>query len=127
MKPLLAGKVLWSYDYEVLQRDSLNNVGAHFSGVAPFHKHAGEIALTEDKILIRGDEDFQISLGMLDQIYLGFDKTFPRTLVKNFGLFWQPLRLSLTSGQHLYLIIDYNLLGAKNQLWFSKLKDMLAD
>ncbi|HEX8376492.1 MAG TPA: hypothetical protein VF602_01655, partial [Pedobacter sp.] len=62
-----------------------------------------------------------------NQIYLGFDETFPRTLVKNLGLFWQPLRLSLSNGLHLYLIIDFNMLGAKNHLWFKGLKKMLAD
>jgi hypothetical protein len=73
-----------------------------------------------------GDEDLEISLGSLEQIYLGFDEVFPRTLVKNFGLFCQPLRLTLSTGQKLYLIIDYSMLGAKNQLWFNGLKEMLS-
>jgi len=127
MKPILAGQVLWSYDYEVLKRDTLNNLGAHFSGVNPFHTHAGEIALADDKIIISGDENLEIPLGNLEQIYLGFDETFPRTLVKNFGLFWQPLRLTLSTGQKLYLIIDYSMLGAKNQVWFNGLKEILSD
>jgi hypothetical protein len=127
MKIILAGKVLWSYDYEVLERTTLSDISAHFSGMSPFHCHSGEIALTEEKILITGDTDLEISLGNLNQIYLGFDETFPRTLVKNLGLFWQPLRLSLSNGLHLYLIIDFNMLGAKNHLWFKRLKEMLAD
>lgn len=127
MKQILSGRVLWSYDYEVLQRGSRSDVGAQFSGVTPFHAHAGEIGLTDNKIYIIGDEDLEISLGTLAQIYLGFDEFFPRTLLKNFGLFWQPLRLTLSTGQKLYLIIDYNMLSAKNQLWFNKLKEMLSD
>ena len=126
-KPILAGQVLWSFDYELLQRDSFHDLGAHFSGANPFHTHEGEITLIDNKLLIRGDEDLEIPLGTLQQIYLGFDETFPRTLVKNFGLFWQPLRLSLSNGQKLYLTIDYNMLGAKNQLWFNELTEMLSD
>jgi hypothetical protein len=126
MKQILAGRVLWSYDYEVLQRELLNEIGAHFSRVNPFHPHAGEITLTDDKLFITGDEDIEIPLGSLEQIYLGFDEVFPRTLVKNFGLFWQPLRLTLLTGDKLYLIIDYNMFGAKNRLWFNELKEMLS-
>lgn len=127
MKPLLAGKVLWSYDYELAQRDSLNDFAAHFSGVKPFHVHAGEITLTDNQLIIIGDEDLKIHLGSLEQIFLGFDDVFPRSLVKNFGLFWQPLRLTLSGGRGLYLIIDYNMLGSKNHQWFRELKEMLAD
>lgn len=126
MNTILAGKVFWSYDYEVLQRDSFNDIGALFSGINPFHRHAGEIVLTDDRIIITGEDELAIPLGNIDQIYLGFDETFPRLLVKNFGLFWQPLRLNLKSGQKLYLIIDYNMLGAKNHYWFNTLKEMLS-
>jgi hypothetical protein len=127
MNPILLGQIHWCYDYEVLQRDSLNELAAHFSGVNPFHTHAGKITLTGDKITITGDEDLEISLGNLEQIFLGFDEVYPRTLVKNFGLFWQPLRLVLSTGQQLYLIIDYNMLGTKNQVWFNRIKEMLSD
>ena len=127
MRPILAGNVLYTYDHELIQRSTLADVSAHFSGINPFHTHAGTITLTANTILIEGDEDLEIPLGTLEQIYLGFDEAFPRTLVKNMGLFWQPLRLSLSNGKNLYLIIDYNMLGAKNQLWFDGLKEMLSE
>ncbi|MDB5281084.1 MAG: hypothetical protein JWO06_159, partial [Bacteroidota bacterium] len=41
MNTILAGKVLWSYDYELLERDTSNDFSFHFG--IPFHKHAGEI------------------------------------------------------------------------------------
>jgi len=127
MNAILTGQVLYSYQNELLERDSFADLGAHFSGVGPFHKHAGEITLSVERLFINGDEDLQIRLGAIEQIYLGFDDAFPRTLVKNMGLFWQPLRLSLSNGNKLYLIIDYNILGANNQLWFNGIKKLLSD
>jgi hypothetical protein len=127
MEPIITGHVLWSYDHEVLNRDFFHELGAHFSGVRPFHRHNGEIALTNAKLAIIGDVDLDIPLNTLQQIYLGFDAVFPRSLAKNFGLFWQPLRLSLSNGQHLYLLIDYNLWGTKNQLWFNGIQEILSN
>lgn len=127
MNVILTGQVLYSYQHELLERDSFANLGAHFSGIMPFHKHTGEIALSANKLFVSGDEDLQIPLASIEQIYLGFDESFPRTLVKNMGLFWQPLRLSLSNGNTLYLIIDYNMLGANNQLWFDGLKELLSE
>lgn len=127
MNAILTGQVLYSYQHELLERDSFADLGAHFSGIKPFHRHAGEIALSANKLFVSGDEDLQIPLASIEQIYLGFDESFPRTLVKNMGLFWQPLRLSLSNGNALYLIIDYSMLGANNQLWFDGLKELLSE
>ena len=127
MNVILTGQALYSYRHELLERDSFADLGAHFSGIKPFHKHTGEIALSANKLFVSGDEDLQIPLASIEQIYLGFDESFPRTLVKNMGLFWQPLRLSLSSGNTLYLIIDYNMLGVNNQLWFDGLKELLSE
>ena len=127
MNEILSGQVLYSYYKELLERDSLADLGAHFSGFGPFHRHAGDISLTADNIFIRGDENLQIRLASIEQIYMGFDEAFPRSLVKNMGLFWQPLRLSLSNGNKLYLIIDYNMLGANNQLWFDTIKEIVGE
>lgn len=127
MNRILSGRVLYSYYNELLERDSVADFGAHFSGVGPFHRHAGDIELTANYLIIRGDENLQIRLASIEQIYLGFDEAFPRTLVKNMGLFWQPLRLSLSDGNKLYLIIDYNMLGANNQLWFNGIKEIVGE
>jgi len=127
MRPILRGQVLWSYDFEVLERNSLDNIGAHFSGVKPFHRHSGEIFLTDAKLFIVGDVDMEVSLASLDQICLGFDEIFPPSLARNLGLFWQPLKLKFISGKQLYLIVDYNMMGSKNQLWFDGIKAVLTN
>lgn len=122
---ILTGRVLWSYDYELPEQTSLREIASHFSGIGPFHAHQGEITLMTDRITLRDESELHISLTDLEQLYMGFDENFPRSSVKNFGLFWQPLRLTLHSGQQLYLIIDYNVLGSKNQLWFDTIKIIL--
>lgn len=127
MESIINGHVLWSFDYEVLNTDFLHVIGAHFSGVKPFHAHEGQVALTDEHILITGDRNLEIPLKDLQEIFLGFDETFPSYLSKNFGLFWQPLRMKLKNGEQLYLIIDHNMFGTKNQLWFNGLKQMLSD
>ncbi len=127
MNQLLTGQVLYSYHHELLERDSLAGMAAIFSGISPYHNHKGEISLTTSEVIISGDEDLQFPLGTIEQIYLGFDEAFPRSLVKNMGLFWQPLRLSLLNGNKLYLIIDLNMFSANNQLWFDTLKEILQN
>jgi hypothetical protein len=126
VKTILTGAVLWSYDYEVLNRNLTANIKAQLSGFKPFHRHQGNITLTTESVIINGDEDLQIPLGSLNQISLGFDETFPKTLVRNMGLFWQPLRISLSNGQKFYMIIDYNFFGTRNQYWFDTLKKLLS-
>jgi hypothetical protein len=122
----MEGKALWSYDYELLQRDASNDFAYHFG--IPFHQHAGEIVLTDETLTISGDEKLSVPLSHITQIALGFDDNFPDTLVKNFGLFWQPLRIMLRTNESIYLIIDYNIiLGPKNKFWFESLKKILSD
>lgn len=127
MKTVLTGKVYWSYDYEVRQKSPLDSIGVHFSAIPPFHKHEGLITLTNDRIILSGDEELKIPLANLESLYLGFDDTFTPSLVKNFGLFWQPLRLSLQTGEVIYVIIDHSMFGSKNQYWFDFLKTILTE
>ncbi len=125
MDPILKAKVFWSYDYELMERDPTGDLAYHFG--IPFHRHVGEITLTEEALIIIGDEELNISLSLIVQIALGFDENFPATLVKNFGLVWQPLRITLQTGENIYLIIDYNiLLGPNNGHWFNALKQILS-
>ena len=122
----MKGSVLWSYESELLNRDSISDVAAHFSGAPPFHAHSGTILLLDRTLQIDGDEFLEISFEDIVQLYLGFDDIFPVTLAKNFGLFWQPLRLTLSNGRNIYLIIDYNFFGTKNKKWFKKLREVLS-
>ena len=126
MERFLSDKIFWSYDYEVSQRSSINDIASLFSGFPPFHIHEGEIILTKNGLFITGDIELQIPLYELTQISLGFDDIFPRTLAKNGGLFWQPLRIVYRE-QTIYAIIDYNMFGTKNQLWFEALKELLSE
>ncbi|WP_316752518.1 hypothetical protein [Pedobacter gandavensis] len=126
---LLSGKVKWSTEDEVLNRNTMDQVGVHVSGVGPFHCHSGEITLTEKAIYIDADVDLSFNLGDLEQLFLGFDEVFPRTLVKNFGMTAQPLRLQVGAGVgFLYLFIDYNMMSfTNNKLWFNAIKSVLAE
>lgn len=126
MKSLLSGKILWSYDHEVAQRSLIRDFSSLFLGVPPLHAHEGEIRLTNTGLFITGDTELQIPLVELKQVSLGFDDVFNRILVKDGGLFWQPLRISFNE-QNIYAIIDHSLFGAKNQLWFDTLKRMLSE
>ncbi|MBB2150361.1 hypothetical protein [Pedobacter gandavensis] len=124
---LLSGNVKWSTAAEVLHRNTIDQVGVHFSGVGPFHCHSGQITLTEKAIYLSGDVDLSFDLGDLEQLYIGFDDVFPRTLVKNFGMTAQPLRFQVGAGiGALYLFIDYNMMAfTNNTLWFNSIKSML--
>ena len=126
MKTILSGTALWCFDFEVQNRNRDEDFAFHFSGVRPFHRHVGEIYLTENSLKIIGEEEFEVALGDLTQLYLGFDEIYTPSLSKNFGMFWQPLRLTINDTKFLYLIIDYNFLGAKNKLWFTTLTEVLA-
>ena len=126
METILSGNVLWCFDIEVQNRNKINDFAFHFSGVKPFHCHYGEIFLTENSIKIIGDDELKIPLADLVQLFLGFDENYNASLSKNFGLFWKPLRLTLYDEQIIYLIIDYNFVGAKTKLWFNKLQELLS-
>ncbi len=126
MKTILSGNALWSFDFEIQNRNRDNDFAFHFSGARPFHCHSGEIFLNEDSIKIIGDDTLDVPLADLTQLYLGFDEIYTPSLSKNFGMFWQPLRLSINDEKYLYLIIDYNFLGTKNKLWFTKLMELFS-
>ncbi|RYG09328.1 MAG: hypothetical protein EOO07_24065, partial [Chitinophagaceae bacterium] len=95
MKTILTGSALWCFDFEIQNRNRNEDFTFHFSGVKPFHRHHGEIYLTESAIKIFGDDEIELSFNDLNQLYLGFDECYTPSLSKNFGMFWQPLRLTI--------------------------------
>lgn len=131
---ILQGKVMWSYDYELMDytpEQKLMTGIISFSG--PLHNHNGFIALTDETILIEGNDehgnaDLVISLISINEIYLGYDEVYNATSAKNAGLFWQPLRLEYLTNQNqlkkMYLIIDYNGLYTYNKKWYETLMTM---
>jgi len=129
---ILQGKVLWSYAYEYAQiSEGVKFTASLVSFGHPLHNHAGYIALTDNQLIIDGvndDLDITISLSTINEIYLGFDEVFKLTSVKNFGAFWQPLRIEFYNGHSLetvYLIIDHNGLFAHNKTWYETLINIL--
>lgn len=125
-REVINGSALWSYEHEVRERDAADLLAAHTSFVLPFHRHKGQISLTEREIILDGDETIHIPLDGITQLYLGFDEVFTNNLAKNFGLTWQPLRLALADGRVIYLLIDYSFGVTKNKLWYEGLKEFLS-
>ncbi|WP_183560966.1 hypothetical protein [Mucilaginibacter sp. SP1R1] len=130
MQILQIGKVLWSYDYEIAACTIIDGTGGLFSLTPPLHHREGEIILTPQTLVIDGYNYLNIPLDELEQVYLGFDEVYTRSLVKSHGMFWQPLRLRYKTADGyntVYLIIDHALFGTKNQLWFDTIKQLLSD
>lgn len=130
---LLDARVLWSYDYELESKTGINNIAAQFTGVPPVHDHTGVLVLTEQGLLVRGDDqdiDLKIPLGDIAEVYVGFDESYQRNFVKNLGLLCQPIRIVTNDGlskKTIYLILDHNYFGcAKNLTLFDMLQEMLA-
>ena len=125
MKTNLTGKVLWSFDHEIQVRNKNQDFAFHFSFAQPFHCHSGSISIEEFSIQIKGDYELLLPLSELSQLYLGFDENYTAILAKNFGLLWQPLRLTTIDEQQIYLIIDYNFFTTNNKNWFESLQQIL--
>lgn len=130
---VLQGKVMWSYDHEMMEFTSAQKLMTGLSGIGgPLHNHQGYITLTGEQILIEGpvgDEDLIIPLASINELYLGYDDVFTASSVKNGGLFWQPLRLEYFSNNYqtnkIYLIIDYTGFYSHNKRWYETLTTML--
>lgn len=130
---LLQGNVKWAYDFEMAEfSDNQKIMASMVSFNPPLHRHQGNIALTNSKIIIEGigeDEDLTIQLNALKQIYLGFDDLFPISSARSLGLLWQPLRIkfyiSSVQTQSIYLIIDFNGIFTHDKDWYSTLTRLL--
>jgi hypothetical protein len=126
---LLTGAALWSYDHELEAKRSIALSYSLFSGTVFVNDHKGDIALTSLSMIFSGDEEKEIPLGAIQQIYMGFDEVCPKTAFKNFGTFWQPLRVVYTLGavsETLYLVVDHDLLTTKNHVWFDSIQELLG-
>ncbi|MBE9600774.1 hypothetical protein [Pedobacter sp. MC2016-24] len=124
---ILEGQVYWGYDNELDQKMGwLKNIMGLFSFAAPMHQHSGMAILTKNELLFLGEEELTIPLPSIEEVYLGFDEIFPASTVKNFGLFWQPIRVKFNGNKAVYMVIDYNGLKTNNQMWFDTLKNILV-
>lgn len=121
------GNVLWAYDTEINSMNvSERFLSRHFSLVPPLSKHKGRIYLTGQSLMIDGDQELLIPLADMDEIYHGFDEVFAAASAKNFGMSWQPLRISYANGHTVYLIVDYNYITTANLRFFNLLKELLS-
>jgi hypothetical protein len=121
------GTVYWAFDSEILAMDPAERyIGRHFSSVPPLSKHHGRIYLTETMIFIEGDEDLTIPLVEITQLCLDFDEIFSAASVKNFGMFWKPLRVKYGLDVVVYLIVDFSLMISNNKRFYELLTNMLA-
>lgn len=124
--PVLTGKAIWCFSYEIMQRNEAADIRFHVTGVKPFHQHESDIVLTESVLEFIGDGGIAIPLELITQLYIGFDEYYTRTLIRNFGLTSQPLRVSMNNGQIIYCFIDYGFFGTANKKWLDVLQQLLT-
>ncbi len=123
VEKIFEGNVLWIYDYEIRAMDFSERIAIHhFSFTPPLSNHSGTICLTNEEIIINGDTDLRISLGEINQLYIGFDNVFTVNSVKNLGVFWKPLRINFKSDEVIYVIVDYTFFSTNNTKFFNLLK-----
>ncbi|MCF3108934.1 hypothetical protein LL912_09105 [Niabella sp. CC-SYL272] len=124
---LITGTALWCFKHEVLTRNKERVGGLFITGALPFHQHATDIALTEKAIELSGNEYYSVPLDCISQLYIGFDEYYTKTLMPNFGLSGQPLRITTSNGQVMYFFIDYHFFGNANQNWFNQIKALIVE
>ncbi|MBO9595026.1 MAG: hypothetical protein J7599_19130 [Niabella sp.] len=123
---LITGTALWCFKHEVLTRSKDRAGRIRITGGPPFHQHATDIALTEKAIELSGNEYYSVPLDRISQLYIGFDEYYTKTLMHNFGLGGQPLRIATSNGQVMYFFIDYHFFGSANQNWFNQIKAQIV-
>jgi len=129
---LLEGNVLWAYDHELVKEGTqgfFKKIAGVFSFLPRLHKHKGEILLASSGIYIAGETELSLPLSEIEEVYMGFDDIFPASSTTNFGMFWQPIRITSSRNalerQIIYLIIDYSGFFTNNQTWFHTLIRLL--
>jgi hypothetical protein len=129
---MLEGNVLWSFDHELTNEKSsswIKKIAGLFSFLKPIHNHEGNILLASNGLFITGDEQLELPLSNIEEVYMGFDDLFPASSAKNFGAFWQPIRIrstiSRSESQTVYLVINHTGIFSDNQTWFNTLISLL--
>jgi hypothetical protein len=125
-KLLYQGTVYWSFVHEIEDMGIGERFFVrHVSFSAPLSKHQGVFYLSDRSIILESeDQKVTIPLSKITQLYLGFDEVFSGSSVKNFGMFWQPLRIVYNDDEVIYLIIDYKYGFAANKQIFQLLKEI---
>ncbi|MEH6307071.1 hypothetical protein RYH73_15600 [Olivibacter sp. CPCC 100613] len=124
---LFEGNALWIHDFEIQQLGHTERFTIrHLSLAPPLAKHQGHILLTETEIILDGSEYERIPLSAIEELYYGFDEYYTPASVKNFGVFWKPIRIKYSSTGFLYLIVNYRYFYTSNEHVLSLLKDILV-
>jgi len=120
------GSALWIHDYEIKSMEYHERFTIrHFSSAPPLSRHSGTILLTAQEIFLDGDESIIIPLKSIEQLYYGYDDLYTAASVKNFGVFWKPLRIRQGFKDYIYLIINYRYFNTSNERFLTLLKDLL--
>ncbi len=82
--------------------------------------------LTDEELIFSNEEETVIRLGSITQISHGFDELYTRASVKNFGAFWQPVRICYGRDECVYIIAGSNQLFVRNAKLFAYLKALLV-
>lgn len=127
---LLEGEIIWTFDHELEGHESRRALAGFFSFNELPQSGRGPAILTNTEILIGGDDGLRIPLTSISQLYLGFDELYPSSSVKNFGAFWQPLRIKYSTSDNqqstVYLVTDYNGIFTSNQVWYDTLVSLAS-
>ena len=116
-------------------RDEFNNLSyfdsfrGMFSGAVPIHSGFGSLSLNNSEISLESEEIlFTLPLQAITEIYLGFDDLYTSNYVKNFGLFWSPLRITFIDEKidnSLYIVTDFDHFTTQNEKWYKLLTGIL--
>ncbi len=128
---LLEGEVIWTFDHDLEVHEPRRTLAGFFSFNALPQSGGGHAVLTPTEILGSGSDGLRIPLASISQLYLGFDELYPASSVKNFGAFWQPLRIKYSTSDNpesaVYLVTDYNGIFTSNQIWYDTLVRLTSD
>ena len=127
---------LWAFEEDILTRSWLEWLEAHTSFLKPLHRYEGQLTILLDKLNLKGidkrtGEDISLDIYkfQIDQLYLGFDKSYNALESRGLGLTWLPLRMTFTQKgavEKLYLITNYKFGWADTKDYFEYLKDWLS-
>ncbi|MFT3903507.1 MAG: hypothetical protein QM727_10050 [Niabella sp.] len=126
---ILEDTVLWIFDDDIPAFNMAEISFRQMAGHAALFNYTGNIFLTQHAILIEGEQNLSIKLAALNEIYLGFDEVYKPSYIKNFGLFWKPLRITYLANnirtERVYLHIHQSLFGNRNAKWYNTIKSII--
>lgn len=128
-------QILWAFEEDILNRSWLDWLAAHTSFGKPLHRYEGLLTIYNNSLQLKGidkktKKEFYVEIFKyeIEELYLGFDKTFRASETRGFGLSWLPLRILFVKNKQerkLYLIVNYQFGKTGNKEYFEFLKQWL--